>query len=63
MNAKVEPQGMAEYLAGKKTYILAFVGALLAFVDGMGWVNIPEWVYAVIGSGGLAALRAGVKRQ
>ena len=52
-----------EILKGKKTYIIAAIGAALAFVQLMGWWDVPEAVWGFIGAGGIMALRQGVKNS
>lgn len=46
-------------LNGKKTYLIAAAGAVLAGIEASG-VVMPPWLYAVLGSLGLATLRHGV---
>ena len=55
---------LREMLKGKKTYALAFLGALLTFAHLMGWLDMGAYnqLMALLGFGGLAALRAGVKK-
>lgn len=59
-------------LVGKRTYILAFAIALLAFYDGpldeftnqaftTDLPNVPTWLWAMLGGGTAATLRAAVK--
>lgn len=54
-------QKLIEFLSGKKTYIIATVGAALAFAQLMGW-PIPDSVYILLGSCGLATLRVAVSK-
>lgn len=52
-------------LEGWKTYITAGLMALAAFVRGMGWLDQQQYelVLGLLGSLGLAALRAGVSKS
>jgi hypothetical protein len=52
-------------LDGKKTYITAGVAALASFALAMGWLNQEQYqvVLGLLGSLGLAALRAGVTKS
>jgi hypothetical protein len=54
-------QKAIEFLAGKKTYIVALVAAGMAFAQSMGY-PIPEWVYAMLAAVGIATVRAAVKK-
>jgi len=48
------------FLTGKKTYLIAVVVAVLGCAQAMGWFEVPEWVWPIIGGMGLTTLRAGV---
>jgi hypothetical protein len=52
-------------LDGKKTYITAAVAALASFALAMGWLSQGQYevVLGLLGSLGLAALRAGVAKS
>ena len=52
-------------LDGKKTYIFAALIALATFAKTIGWIddNTYQALMALFGAGGLAALRAGVKKS
>ena len=52
-------------LDGKKTYIMAALVALATFAKAMSWIdeNTYQALLALFGAGGLAALRAGVKKS
>jgi hypothetical protein len=52
-------------LAGKKTYITAALLALASFAQAMGWLSKEQYeiVLGLLGSLGLAALRAGVAKM
>ena len=52
---------MLEAINGKKTYILAFLGAGLALAQAFG-VQIPESVLTVLAFLGIGTLRAGVAK-
>ena len=47
------------FLQGKKTYIVAFLGATLGLAQAI-WPDIvlPEWAYVVLSAAGLGAIRA-----
>ncbi len=51
-------------LEGKKTYLTAGLMALMAFARGMGWLDPQQYelILGLLGSLGLAALRAGVAK-
>ena len=53
---------MFEWLKGKKTYFIAIIAGVLAVLQSLGY-NVPPEVYAVLGSLGLATLRAGVEKS
>jgi len=50
-----------DFLNGKKTYIVAFVGASIGMMQAI-WpeVAIPDYVYLVLSAAGLGAIRAAV---
>jgi len=52
-------------LDGKKTYITAVVVALASFALAMGWLSQKQYevILGLLGSLGLAALRAGVAKS
>ncbi len=52
-------------LEGRKTYITAALMAVAAFSRGMGWLDQQhyELILGLLGSLGLAALRAGVSKS
>ena len=52
-------------LDGKKTYITAAVAALASFALAIGWLSQEQYqvVLGLLGSLGLAALRAGVTKS
>ena len=52
-----------DFLKGKRTYIFAGLGAIVVFCYWMTWIDyiIAEQLVAMLGFGGLAALRAGIK--
>lgn len=62
---------MLESLAGSRTYIIAFIGAALGFYEAIDAFanaaftfdlpNVPTFVYALLGSGAAASIRAAVK--
>jgi len=50
-----------EMLSGKKTYIIAFVGAAVSLAQAYG-VEIPPVVLQVLGFIGVATLRSGIAK-
>lgn len=52
-------------MSGKKTYIIAAFVALAVFAKTMGWIDQAtfEILLGLFGAGGLATLRAGVKKS
>jgi hypothetical protein len=48
------------WLRGKRTYVLAAVAILYIFGGDQGWWLVSDQVLALLGFGGLAALRAGI---
>lgn len=52
---------MLASLEGKKTYIIAFVGAAIALAQAFG-VEVPESVLGVLAFLGIGTLRAGVAK-
>lgn len=48
------------FLEGKKTYIIAFATAAVAFAQVMGIV-IPEWVFPLLGAAGITTMRSAIK--
>ena len=51
-----------ELLNGKKSYIVAVIVAGVALLTAFG-VEVPDWVYGILGAFGLGFLRAGVKKS
>ena len=49
-------------LQGKKTYLLALAGAIVALALAMGY-HIPPWVLTLLGSGSVATIRAGIAKS
>ena len=47
-------------LEGRKTYILAFIGASVALAQAFG-VVLPDWTMPILGFLGLGTLRAAVR--
>lgn len=52
---------MLAMLEGKKTYIIAFIGAALGLAEAFG-VTIPPVVLTVLGFLGMGTLRAGIAK-
>jgi hypothetical protein len=50
-----------EWLEGKRTYLVAFVAALVALLQGGFGVEIPEWANYLLGALGITTLRAALK--
>lgn len=50
------------FLQGKKTYIIAVVGAVVSLLLACG-VTIPDWAWGLLGFLGLGALRSGVNKS
>ncbi len=52
------------FLKGKKTYILATLGALVVFVKFLGWIDeaTANTLLGLLGFGAFATLRAGGKK-
>ena len=57
--------GRVKMLEGKKTYLVAAGGALVAFALMLGWIEreLAEALWGLLGFGGLAALRQGVEKK
>ena len=53
---------MEEILKGKKTYLVAIIGGLMAGLEWYG-IHVPEFVYTMLGSMGLFSLRHGMKTE
>ena len=49
------------WLEGKKTYIVAIIGAILGLLQIFGIV-VPEWVFAILAAIGLGTVRAAIKK-
>jgi len=50
-------------LKGKKTYLVAVVAVSGLFCEMMGFASMPSNFYEILGFGGLAAVRAGMKNK
>lgn len=48
---------------GKKTYLVAIVAVGGLFCEMMGFAKMPEHFYEILGFGGLASIRAGMKNK
>ena len=53
---------MDAMLKGKKTYLVAIIGGVMAGLEWYG-ITVPEFVYAMLGSMGLITLRHGMKTE
>lgn len=49
-------------LSGKKTYIIAFLGAGIALAQQFGF-DVPAWALPILAFLGLGTLRAGVEKS
>ena len=54
-------QSILGFLNGKKTYIVAFLAALTAAAQALGY-TVPDYLYAIEGALGLGALRVAVTK-
>ena len=52
-----------EALKGKKTYLVAMVAIGGLFCEMMGWAVMPKYFYEMLGFGGMASIRAGMKSK
>ena len=52
---------MREFLKGKKTYIVAFMVAVVIFLHMIG-IQIPDEVYVILGALGVSGLRAAISK-
>jgi hypothetical protein len=50
-----------DFLIGKKTYLIAITGVVLAILQHRGVFVVPQEVWLLMGAAGAAAIRAGVK--
>ena len=50
-------------LKGKKTYLVAVIAVGGLFCEMMGFASMPSNFYEILGFGGLAAVRAGMKNK
>jgi hypothetical protein len=59
---------LLSYLSGKKTYLVGIMTFIVGGIEAangaglIGW-TVPAWLYAMLGSLGLLALRAGVTKS
>ena len=51
-----------EFIEGNRTYVLAAAGGIYAVLIGLGIVPSLEWAWALIGSGAVATMRAGIAK-
>ena len=54
-------QSILSMLEGKKTYIVAFIAAVTAAAEDLGF-TVPDYVYAIEAALGLGALRVAVTK-
>ena len=50
-----------EFIEGKKTYIVAFVAAVVGLLQAFG-VVLPEWVTYVLAAAGIATVRSAIAK-
>lgn len=55
-------QALLTFLEGKKTYVVAAIAVLYLFGGDQGWWKLNESILGILGFGGLAALRSGIKK-
>ena len=55
-------QELANFLSGKKTYVIAIAVGVLAGLNAYGFV-VPDYVYQILAALGLGTLRAGVTKS
>lgn len=55
-------QPLLQLIEGRKTYIVAGLAILYLFGGDQGWWIINEHIMGILGFGGLAALRSGIKK-
>lgn len=53
---------MLDFLKGKRTYLVAAVAGALAVAQSLGY-EVPPFVYALLGSLGLATTRSAINRN
>ncbi len=51
---------VANYLKGKKTYIITVACGVLGALEYTGTFTVPQWAWIIIYAAGLGALRAGI---
>lgn len=54
---------LLEYHKGRKTYILAAIAAICVGLHAAGILEIPNEVFAILGIGGAATMRAGISKN
>ena len=55
-------QQLLTLLEGKKTYVVAIIAAAYLFGGTLNWWPVDERIMGILGFGGLAALRSGIKK-
>lgn len=63
IEAEASNPGLLAWVDGRKTYLLALVGALYVFGSDLGWWPCNDLVLALLGFSGLATLRHGVSKS
>jgi hypothetical protein len=57
-------QAILDFLNGKKTYLIAISGIILAIVGyASGTLTLPQFIEAVLAALGMSTLRAGVTKS
>lgn len=51
------------WLSGKKTYILAAIGAVALAGQMLGWWTVPDAVWEFLGIGGAITIRAAIAKS
>lgn len=61
----ISMENIVEFLRGKKTYIVSLAIAVIAFSFSIGWIDSETamTLYGLLGAGGFAALRDGVRTE
>ena len=48
---------------GRKTYLIAIIAAVLAFLESLDIYTVPVWAWPLLGAAGLGSLRLGVSKM
>lgn len=63
MRRRVNPNKPSTMIKGKRTYLIALMGAAYALLIGLGILPNEEWVWGLLGFTGMGFLRAGVENS